>query len=624
MATVIEAPKELPYAPPAVSGIARQAESDGAKHATISAALESAFHKPDLVKGVGYVDGQKPMDDRVEVIDRLGSAQDALAEATWHGYHSAAEVRKSISPEFQGLMQAAFAGGPAGGMGAWAGDVTSFLGEIAADLGKNFTTSAPLAQGFRPYNLLAPSRLIYPMFTPMRNKLQRTQGQGTNIEAKLVVGIQGSQTGGLSGSKNMFISELSSGNLNANWPNQLPPAGAQAAAQLTLPYYFQGISESLTWPAQFASQGFEDLSGLANLILLQEAMLMEEYQLLANTAHALPAPGTPLLTSRSPGAGETGLSGVTTNVYVQVTCVNYNGETVGSTVASVATANGDVVDVTVTSPPLAGLAYNFYVGTGTAQPANGSMWLMASNVGGVRFTLEGALPTTGTNPPTTNTTAPTGGNGGYEGMLSVSSGWAQSNSVYPTQFMGGYVNKSVGTTLSLDVINAALYGLWDGGTTDTGFGGASFASAGGFRVNPAELIGEGTDIGALSDDIVDQNAGTNYLLTIGQGEVANVTGGAAVSQVVNPATRDILKILVHPWLPQGNALINSYTLNQPWSNVANVWEVNNCQDYLSISWPVIDMSFRYSIALYGTLVCYAPQYNAVLGGLQRHSATPYS
>lgn len=621
MATVIEAPKELPYAPDGVNGIARKAEKDGAQHTSISQALDSAFRKPDLVKGVGYVDGQKPSEDRVEIIDRLGSAQDALASATWQGYHQSAEVKKSISPEFQGLMQAAFTSGP-GGMGPWANDVTSFLGELAADMGKNFTTSAPLSQGFRPYNLLAPSRLIYPMFTPLRNKLQRTQGQGTNIEAKLIVGIQGSQTGGLSGSKNMFINELSSSNLNNNWPNQLPPPGAQAAAQLTLPYYFQGISESLTWPAQFASQGFEDLSGLANLILLQEAMLMEEYQLLANTAHALPAPGTPTLTARAAGSGETPLSGVTTNVYVEVTAVNFNGETTGSTVASVAVSAGQVVDVTVVSPPLAALAYNFYTGTGTAAPANGGMWLNASNVGGVRYTLEGALPTSGVNPPTTNTTA--SANGGYEGMLSVSSGWAETNSVYPTNFEGGYVNKAVGAALSLDVINTALYGLWDGGTTNTGFGGASFASAGGFRVNPAELIGEGTDIGNLSDDIVDQNNGTNYLLTVGQGEVANVTGGAAVSQVVNPATRDILKILVHPWLPQGNALINSYALNSPWSNVSNVWEVNNCQDYLSISWPVIDMSFRYSIALFGTLVCYAPQYNAVLGGLQRKASTPYS
>ena len=40
-----------------------------------------------------------------------------------------------------------------------------------------------------------------------------------------------------------------------------------------MPYRFFGISEQLSWLAQFAGQGFEDIAGLANLIMLQEMML---------------------------------------------------------------------------------------------------------------------------------------------------------------------------------------------------------------------------------------------------------------------------------------------------------------------------------------------------------------
>jgi hypothetical protein len=61
----------------------------------------------------------------------------------------------------------------------------------------------------------------------------------------------------------------------------------------------------------------------------------------------------------------------------------------------------------------------------------------------------------------------------------------------------------------------------------------------------------------------------------------------------------------------------------PWSNVANVWENVMVQDYLSIAWPVIDLTFRYSLVMNGALVCYAPQYNGVIAGLQRTKA-PYS
>ena len=35
-------------------------------------------------------------------------------------------------------------------------------------------------------------------------------------------------------------------------------------------YKFLGITEQLSWLAQFAGQGYEDISALANLIMLQE------------------------------------------------------------------------------------------------------------------------------------------------------------------------------------------------------------------------------------------------------------------------------------------------------------------------------------------------------------------
>jgi len=618
MATVIE-----PGVGAGMQSIKDGEVRDASAHASVSEALDYSFRRPDLVKGVGYVTGQKPIDDYGEIIERLSSAQDSLAKATWEGYHKPAEVQKAISPQFGQIFRAAFMSGPNGGLNPWMGEVTNAIQAMASEMGKNFSLTSPLSSGFVPFNLLAPSRLIYPFFSPMRNKLQRTPGQGESIRAKLIVGIQGSQTGGAAGNpKTMFMSEFPGGGSFASWPNQLPPSGSQAAADMTIPYSFQGISEAVSWPAQFESQGFEDLAGLANLILLQEAMLAEEYQILGSTATAIGAPGTPTLVARTAGSNETALSGVTTNVYVKATFTNFTGETVASSAASVAWSSGQVVDVTIITPPLAGLSANIYVSTGASAPAANTYHPMAVGVGGVRFTLQGALATTGANPPTADTG--TASANGYEGMFSVSSGWAAANSVYPSGFLGSYVNKSVGSTLSISVLDTALTAMWDGGTTDVGFGGATYTSSGGFRANPTEVVAEGSDVANLSASILSSGGSNNYLLQITQGEVGRVTGGVAVEQVVNPVTRDMVKILVHPWLPQGNALINSYTMSNPWTNVSNVWEVNNVQDYLSISWPVIDMTFRYSLALLGTVICYAPQYNGVLGGLQRSASTPYS
>ncbi len=43
------------------------------------------------------------------------------------------------------------------------------------------------------------------------------------------------------------------------------PAAMRRVTKWNVPYRFLGISEQLSWLAQFAGQGFEDIAGLANL-----------------------------------------------------------------------------------------------------------------------------------------------------------------------------------------------------------------------------------------------------------------------------------------------------------------------------------------------------------------------
>lgn len=90
-----------------------------------------------------------------------------------------------------------------------------------------------------------------------------------------ILGVSGSQTGG-QGIINIAIPELvsSGGSLaGTTWPNNIPPSGAQTQYAISVPYRFFGLSESLSWLAQFMGQGFEDISALANLVLLQEFMM---------------------------------------------------------------------------------------------------------------------------------------------------------------------------------------------------------------------------------------------------------------------------------------------------------------------------------------------------------------
>lgn len=400
----------------------------------------------------------------------------------------------------------------------------------------------------------------------------------------------------------MSLSELvQTGGSFGNWPLQLPPAGSQTFTTLNIPYRFFGITEQLSWLAQFAGQGYEDISALANLIMLQEMMLGEEYQMIAGTSQTLATPAAPSCAVRGAQSNETAFGTTATGILVAAT--NYFGTTAVSASASVTVTSGQVIDVTIV--PVAGATqYNIWA-------TDGSSYYLVASCGGVKFTLQGALPAASARPTADSGTGkPTR----MEGVIPVLTGLSAQSGVYPAGWQGGYSNLAVGQHLNYNILYTTLKALWDSPST----------SPGAFKGDPAEIISSGSDIANLSQDVISQGTGTNYELFISQREVGGVTVGAAVAQFENPVTKSTLKTVVHPFYQQGNADLLSYQLPQSWTNVANAWEMSVPQDYISIAWPGIDVTWRYSLLLYGALVAHAPQYSAHLGGLQQSDVAPFS
>jgi hypothetical protein len=319
----------------------------------------------------------------------------------------------------------------------------------------------------------------------------------------------------------------------------------------------------------------EDISALVNLILLQEAMLAEEHQLIGGIYNNITAPGAPTVSARAPDTGESAVTGPTTgqNVYLKVVAKNYYGGTAASTGGSGAFTTGDVVDVTI-SPVTGALQYDLYVTYGTSPS---TYYLAASNIGGHKYTLQGALPTGGTQPPTADTG--TGSHYDYDGLVAVLSGNTQSGT-YPADgsFTGGYINQSLGSSLTAAALADALAGLYDNTSS------VNTSVNGGFRADPQELVAEAFDLSNFSQNVLQQAAGGQqaYQLFITQDEVENVRAGAAISQFVNPFTRSVIRIVVHPFLTQGTAFLFSYQVPMSFSNVGNAWEVRNVQDYVSV------------------------------------------
>jgi hypothetical protein len=588
----------------------QQAAAESARYSRSGDMLKNRMSY--MVKGAGYVGtGNQALSDPGQILTKAHQATMELRSETNRGFTRKADVVKGLNPQFLsqfGNLKTALT----------APSVNESLQQIVTaignpDLTRSFTAGnlgIGTVSGLVPFDLLAPSRLIYPMYTVFRNKLPRPAGQGTSRIERVFTGVSGTQTGG-QGVVDISIPELvqSGGTLaNTSWPLNLPGSGSQTEVQLNVPYRFFGLTESLSWLAQFAGQGFEDISALANLILLQEMMLGEEYAMLAASSTTLATPGTPTATVRTAGSNETAFN--TTITAVKVAATNYYGSTAVSTASSGFTVSaGQVVDVTFPAMPAGGQSWNVYGYDGT------SYYLMASGVGGTKYTLQGysTLPATVT-PPASDTGTGTGTR--MEGLIPTLTGKSATSGIYPSNWQGGYVNSAVGAHLNYSVLYTALQNLWDGQSGSN--------NPGSFRADPGEIVGEGGDIMRLSNDVISQGAATNYRLFLEQSEVPGVRVGAAVSEFQNPITRSVLKLVVHPWLTQGTAMLMSYQLPQTWTNVANAWEMTMVQDYVSIAWPVIDATFRYSIFMYGALVAHAPQYSGILQGLQVSDTTPFS
>ena len=567
---------------------------------------------PAMVKGAGLMDPVgTPFGVRQETSDRRSIermsdyAAETLKAVTKRGLYNPAKATKGLSGPLGAAITALNMFSPQAVAGSL--QATQWSKEIGGAIGKSFSLSSPLSSGFVPFDLVPFVRTIYPVYTPLRNKLPRVPGQGEYHRGKILSSITGSLPNGLGSLQDDSTTEFFGGSGFSEWPNPLPASGSQNAYDIVIPYKFYALTESTSWLAQFAGQGFDDIYGLSSLVLLQEFMLLEEHDIVASTSQPLATPSAPTLASRTPGSNEVPLSGVTTSVGVKVSAINYWGQTAASEAATVDTADGDVVDVTI-SPVDAAQAYVLYV---TTDAGTYYQFLYNTNggvVGGVKFTLQGAIPDSGTEPPTED--SGTYASTRSESLLSVLTGQAYNggDGPYP-DVQAGYYDNAVGEILSVSVIQNALLQMFNGPN--------------GYFANPSEIICSPNDAVNLADSIQAESIAA-YQLRVQQSEMAGVTAGIAVANVVNPVTRSAPEILVHPYQPQGGAFIMSYTLPQTQNNLGNVVEMAMVQDYAQIGWPVIDPAFRQSILRYGTFFMPAPQYCAYLGGLQNDASTPYS
>src|SRR5271166_140143 len=197
------------------------------------------------------------------------------------------------------------------------------LGLMKESLAKNVS----LATGLSAYDLQAPAKNLFPIVTPLRNSLPRVArlNPGDAARWRTITSIMGSGFDAMG-----WVPE---GQRSASM-------SYSASGTITQPYVTLGEEDSVTFEAEAAAEGFEDLNATATLRILQKTMRKEETALLGgNTSLALGTPVAPTLSAS--GAGATLPAATYSVIVVALSFEGYRNSSVANGVATNKTITGN-------------------------------------------------------------------------------------------------------------------------------------------------------------------------------------------------------------------------------------------------------------------------------------------
>lgn len=465
---------------------------------------------------------------------------------------------------------------------------------IQGDIVKDLTLTSPISTGLVAFDLEAPAKLIFPKMTPLRNKIARKKGLGTSHRLKVINAISGSESG--VADKWAGITDSSTETFGASTYNRGAKIG-YAGYDRSFVYKQFSLSDNLPFSAQFQGQGFQDIRQLAQTTTLYASMLFEEKNLLVGRGvtgdgniGAISAPTIASATARTKVAGETGLTAGTYYFKVAADAGQFGASAVSSATSGIVVTSGQVVDVVINDVAGA-LGYEVFAGTTNA---NASLFYQG-RTGYNTFVFGGAADWASSGTAATTVATDTSAYAtGYDGIIA------------------NIIGASGAPTGVTSRINSA-FSTTNAGSEFQNIFGTLYSNV---KADPDEILINGADRKQLSDAIKGSGTVGAYRLNITQDEANGVIAGDVVTGIHNEITGKGVALTVHPWLPQGNAVVLSYTLPIPDSNVSEVWAVHNVQDYLAVEWPVVDFNYSNSVYFNNVLTCAAPQFNGLLQGIK--------
>lgn len=470
------------------------------------------------------------------------------------------------------------------------------LSKGSDDLAKSVTVST----GLVPFDLQAPAKNLYPVNTPLRNRIPRVGGGvGPATNWKTIKNIVGS------------------GFDSMGWVPEGQRTGriTYTVNNVSASYATIGEEGQVTFEAISAGRTFEDVRSTESMRVLQKMMLKEENAILMGNLDgvALGTPATPTLSAAGSGAtlpaltysvivvaltgegfrGASLAAGVPTSMTVtgadgQTFTLN-GGSSAKSAAATQAVTLGQTLSCSTTA--IAGaLGYAWYVG------AAGSEKLEAiTTINSATF----SAPLLGTGQTAASIAAGDKSQNslGFNGLL-YSAFKAGSGAYVKTMATGTPGTGTVLTASSRGTINeidVMLKSMWDT-----------------YQLGPTVIYVNSQELQNISNKAM--APGSSPLLQIfstPENGFAGMTAGGVVGWYYNPFAMDggyKIPIKLHPSLPAGTLICwcENLPIQYQSNHVPTVAEVKTRVDYYQIDWPLRTRAQEFGVYAEEVLAVYVP------------------
>lgn len=442
--------------------------------------------------------------------------------------------------------------------------------------------------GIVGYNLEAPSKKLYPVLAPLRNRFARVMAPvgASAVNWKVITAINSAK----------LKASVAFGTRN----NKITYATADKSAT----YKTLGLDSQVEFESIWQSRNFEDVRAYDALATLQSLMIEEEKLILGGNITALPAPSGLAGVQADTG----GTLAASTAYSVRVSALTLFGYMNGATGNGGADSAGEGLAATQVS-----------VSTGANAAATHSIvWTWTSVPGAFAYNVYSvSAATTGhkyTATVTSNTYTLTAvpGSGNAVNSADATADTKDFDGLYAQLTAAGagtYIKDMAGATLTGDnaggitQFDDLLQSLWDNR-----------------RIGPTIMLVNSKDALSITKAIgASSNLAYRVMLSDGR---KDVVGGIFISGYLNkftssltPGSPDVIPILIHPYLPPGTILFLSERLPYPNNNVPNVFELDVLQEYTDYQFAVTTRNYEHGVYCHEVLKVFFPAGCGIIRGV---------